>query len=72
LEKDLANAATTSSMLQTALDAKTKEHTTLQSAMRVVCDTLETQEGGQSGSSLRSRLTALYGGVRERVRDALL
>jgi hypothetical protein len=37
----------------------------------MVCDALETQEGGQSGSSLWSRLTALYDGVSERVRDAL-
>jgi hypothetical protein len=71
LEKDLADATTASDVLQTALDAETKEHAALQSAARVVCDVLETQEGVQSGSSLWSRLTALYGDVRERVRDAL-
>jgi hypothetical protein len=52
-------------MLQTTLDAETREHATLQSAARAVCDALETQEGVQSGSSLQSHLTALYGGVRE-------
>jgi hypothetical protein len=66
----LADATTTSGVLQTALDAKTKEHAVLQSAAREVCDALETQEGVQSGSSLRSHLIALYGGVHERVRDA--
>jgi hypothetical protein len=71
LETDLANATASSVVLQTALDAETREHTALQSAARVVCNALETQEGVQSGSSLRSRLTALYGGVCERVRDTL-
>jgi hypothetical protein len=71
LEKDLADATTTSAVLQTALDAKTREHTTLQNAVGVIYDTLETPEGRQSGNSLRSRLAALYCGVREQVRDAL-
>jgi hypothetical protein len=71
LEKDLADATTASTVLQTALDAKTREHTTLQNAAGVVCDALEPLEGRQSGSSLRSCLTALYGGVRDRVHDAL-
>jgi hypothetical protein len=71
LEKDLTNATTASDVLQIALDAETKEHATLQSAARMVCDALEIQVGVQSGSSLRSHLTALYGDVRERVRDAL-
>jgi hypothetical protein len=53
------------------LDVETKEHTALQRAARAVCDALETQEGVQSGSSLWSCLTALYGGVREWVRNAL-
>jgi hypothetical protein len=65
LEKDLSDATTASGVLQTALDAETKEHAALQSTARTVCDALETKEGVQSGSSLRSRLTALYGGVRE-------
>jgi hypothetical protein len=58
-------------LLQMALNVETKEHTTLQSATRVVCNALETQEGVQSGSSLRNHLTALYCGVHERVHDAL-
>jgi hypothetical protein len=36
-----------------------------------VCDALELLEGRQLGSSLQSRLTVLYGGVHDRVRDAL-
>jgi hypothetical protein len=71
LEKDLAGATTTSAVLQTALDAETREHTALQNAAGAVCDALEPPEGRQSGNSLRSRLTALYGGVRDLVRDAL-
>jgi hypothetical protein len=71
LERDLADTTMASSVLQMALHAETKEHTALQSAARAVCDALETPEGRQSGSSLRSCLTVLYGGVRERVRDAL-
>jgi hypothetical protein len=58
-------------MLQTALDAETREHIILQNAAGVVCDALELPEGRQSGSSLQSHLTALYGGVRDRVRDTL-
>jgi hypothetical protein len=42
LEKDLADVATTSGVLQIALDAKTKEHTALQNAVRAVCDALKT------------------------------
>jgi hypothetical protein len=71
LEKDLTDATTASVVLQMALDAKTREHTALQNAVGAVCDALELPEGRQSGSSLRSRLTALYDGVRDRVRDAL-
>jgi hypothetical protein len=44
LEKDLANTTTASDVL-TALDAETKEHAALQTAVEAVCDTLETQEG---------------------------
>jgi hypothetical protein len=71
LEKDLADATTAFDVLQMTLDTETKEHAALQSAARAVCDALETQEGVQSGSSLWSHLTSLYGDVRERVRDTL-
>jgi hypothetical protein len=70
LEKELANATTASNVMKTALDAKTMEHAALQSVARAVYDALENQERVQLGSSLRSCLTALYGGVCERVRDA--
>ena len=42
----------------------------LQSAARAVCEALE-MEGVQSGSSLRSCLTALIGQARQRLREAL-
>jgi hypothetical protein len=42
---DLANATTASAMLQMTLDAETREHATLQSAVRAVYGALETQEG---------------------------
>jgi hypothetical protein len=42
---DLANTITSSVVLQTALDAETREHAALQSAARAVYDALETQEG---------------------------
>jgi hypothetical protein len=71
LEKDLADATTASVMLQMALDVETKEHTALQNVAGAVCDALKPLEGRQSGSSLWSRLTALYGSVRDRVREAL-
>jgi hypothetical protein len=65
LETDLANATMASVVLQMALDAEIREHAALQSVARTVCDALETEEGVQSGSSLWSHLTALYGNVRE-------
>ena len=46
------------------------EHDALQSVARTICEALEV-EGVQSGSSLRSRLTALSGQVREQLRGAL-
>ena len=62
--------AEASSAVQTALEAETGEHDALQSAAHTVCEALEV-EGVQLGSSLRSRLTALSGQVRERLRGAL-
>ena len=56
--------------MQAVLEAEIGEHNTLQSATRTVCEALEV-EGIESGSSLRSRLTALSGQVRERLRGAL-
>jgi hypothetical protein len=40
LEKDLTDATTASVVLQTALDAETREHTVLQNAAGAVCDAL--------------------------------
>ena len=56
--------------MQAALEAETREHDALQSVARTVCEALEV-EGVQSGSSLRSRLTALSGQVRDRLQGAL-
>ena len=52
------------------LEAEIGEHDALQAAARAICEALAI-EGAQSGSSLRSRLTALSGQVRERLRGAL-
>ena len=62
--------AEASAAVQAALEAETGEHDALQSVARTVCEALEVK-GVQSGSSLRSRLTALSGQVRERLRGAL-
>ena len=59
-----------STALQTVLDREIEEHEVLQSTARAVCEALE-MEGVQSGSSLRSRLTALIGQARQRLREAL-
>ena len=58
--------AEASAAVQAVLEAETGEHDALQSAARTVCEALEV-EGVQLGSSLRSRLTALSGQVRERL-----
>ena len=62
--------AEASATVQAVLEAETGEHDALQSAAHTVCEALEV-EGVQSGSSLRSRLTALSGQVRERLWAAL-
>ena len=56
--------------VQATLEAEIEEHDTLQAATRTVCEALAV-EGAQSGSSLKSRLTALSDQVRERLRGAL-
>ena len=70
LEKEASRVAEASAAVQAVLEAETGEHDVLQSAARTVYEALEV-EGVQSGSSLRSRLTALSGQVRERLRGAL-
>ena len=55
-----------SAVVQAELEAKIGEHDALQSATRTICEALEV-EGVESGSSLRSRLTALSGQVREQL-----
>ena len=56
--------------MQAVLEAEIGEHDVLQSIARTVCKALEV-EGVESGSSLKSRLTALSGQVRERLWGAL-
>jgi len=58
--------AEASAAVQAAVEAETGEHATLQSAARTVCEALEV-EGVESGSSLKSHLTALSSQVRERL-----
>ena len=57
-------------VMQAVLDAKIEEHNLLQSAAHTICEALEV-EGVRSGRSLRSRLTALIGQARQRLREAL-
>ena len=52
--------AEASAAVQAVLEAEIGEHDALQSAAHTVCEALEV-EGVESGSSLRSRLTALSG-----------
>ena len=70
MEKEVSQAAEASVEVQAVLEAEIGEHNALQSTTRIVCEALEV-EGVKSGSSLRSRLTALSGQVRERLRGAL-
>ena len=64
LEKEVTRAAEASVVVQVAFEAEIGKHDALQTAARTVCEALEV-EGVESGSSLRSRLTALSGQVRE-------
>ena len=70
MEKEASQVAEASAAVQEALEAETGEHDALQSAARTIYEALDV-EGVQSGSSLRSRLTALSGQVRERLRGVL-
>ncbi|XP_066320712.1 uncharacterized protein [Miscanthus floridulus] len=70
LDDEVSRLTEASVALQTVLDHEIEEHEVLQSAARTICEALE-MEGVQSGSSLRSRLTALIGQVRQRLREAL-
>ena len=56
--------------MQAVLEAEIGEHNALQSTARTAYEALEV-EGVESGSSLGSRLIALSGQVRERLRGAL-
>jgi len=70
LEKEVTQAAEASTAVQAVLETEIGEHDALKSAARTACEALEV-EGVQSGSSLRSRLVALSGQMRERLRGAL-
>ncbi|XP_066380974.1 uncharacterized protein [Miscanthus floridulus] len=70
LEKEASQAAEASVAAQAALDVEVREHEALRSAVRTACEALGVEEV-QSASSLGSRLIALSGHVRERLRGAL-
>ena len=70
MEKEFSQAAEASVAVQAVLEAEIGEHNALQSAACTICEALEF-EGVESGSSLRSRLTALSGQACERLRGAL-
>ena len=67
---EVSQAAEAFVEVQSVLEAEIREHDALKSAARTACEALEV-EGVQSGSSLRSRLIALSGQVRERLQGAL-
>ncbi|XP_066364926.1 patellin-2-like [Miscanthus floridulus] len=69
-EAEVTRAAEAFVMVQTVLETKIKEHNALKGAARAAYEALVV-EGVQSGSSLGSRLIALSGQVRERLRGAL-
>jgi len=70
LEKEVSRVAEASVVVQVTLEAEIEEHNALQVTARTVCEALVV-EGAQSGSSLRSRLAALSGQMRERLRTTL-
>ncbi|XP_066310807.1 basal body protein 10-like [Miscanthus floridulus] len=70
LDDEVSRLTEASVALQIVLDREIEEHEVLQSAARAVYEALE-MEGVQSGSSLRSRLTALIGQARQRLREVL-
>ena len=70
MEKEVTRAAEASVAVQAVLETEIEEHDALKSAARTACEALEVK-GVQSGSSLGSRLIALSGQVRERLRGAL-
>ena len=70
MEKEASRAAEASVVVQAVLEAEIGEHNALQNAARTICEALEV-EGVESGSSLKSHLTALSSQVRERLRGAL-
>ena len=70
MEKEVTQAAEASDAVWAVREAEIEEHDALQATARTVCEALAVA-GAQSGSSLRSRLAALSGQVRERLRGAL-
>jgi ElaB/YqjD/DUF883 family membrane-anchored ribosome-binding protein len=70
LEKKMAEAASTADALQKSLDAEVADRSALEAVVASVCEGLGVS-AGESGSSLRSRIEALYSRVGERMREAL-
>ena len=70
LEKEVTRAAEASVAVQAVLEAKIGEHDALQSTAHTVYEALEVK-GVESGSSLKSCLTALSSQVCERLRGVL-
>ncbi|XP_066316624.1 uncharacterized protein [Miscanthus floridulus] len=69
-EAEVTRVAEASIAVQVVLETEIREHKVLKSAARTTCEALEVK-GVQLGSSLGSRLIALSGQVRERLRGAL-
>jgi len=70
LEKKMAKAASAADALQKSLDAEVADRSALEAVVASACEGLGVS-AGDSGSSLWSRIEALYSRARERMREAL-
>ena len=70
LEKKVAEAASAADALQKSLDAEVADRSALGAVVASACEGLRVSAGA-SGSSLRSRVEALYSRAGERMREAL-
>ena len=66
----MAEAASAADALQKSLDAEVADCSALEAVVASACEGLGVS-AGTSGSSLRSRLEAMYSRARERMREAL-
>jgi len=70
LEKKVAEVASAADALQKSLDSEVADRSALEAVVASACDGLGVS-AGVSGSSLQSRIEALYSRAEERMREAL-